>query len=366
MVDKLLLELTEVSEILFEDGTSSMLNENSAINIVTPVPYFTLQRNSSSEADISITGTYAGTPTAIQARFNNSSWVSIDTNPTGGTFSGTLSDQSAGQGLVEVRFSDYITITDSSEYIGIGDIYIIAGQSNHDGQLDNYQTYSHGSLKAIMYNDGTWQELSDPTGTWSDKGSIWPLLATLHMAATDIPIAFITTAVASSGLVEPADWAVTGSDFINSKNAVIASGVNTVLAMLWLQGENEAIDGTVSQSTYQTALMTMLNNYQTAIGLPIKMGVAQLLKSAQSDRAPLDGIRQAQAYPWDNDSDIFAGPVLHDISGDGLHILSNADALIFAQRWWHFLKLQFFNGTEGRGPRLYTVSKISDTVTLYG
>jgi len=57
--------------------------------------------------------------------------VAIDTSPSGWTFSGTLLSQNQGQGTLIVRHSNDTSLSWSVDNVGIGDIFIISGQSNH-------------------------------------------------------------------------------------------------------------------------------------------------------------------------------------------------------------------------------------------
>jgi len=59
-------------------------------------------------------GTYSGTvPTSIQARFSGGSWVTVVSNPSGGSFMANMPAVTAGTGLLEVRYSNNTSITDS-------------------------------------------------------------------------------------------------------------------------------------------------------------------------------------------------------------------------------------------------------------
>ncbi len=116
-------------------------NPNS-ITITTPVAYQVFQRNANNHANITITGTYSGTLTAIEASWNGGSYTTIVASPAGGVFSGTLSNQTAGQGMLAVRFTNDTAASSSKSYVGIGDIFVIAGQSNASGRGGNNQSYS--------------------------------------------------------------------------------------------------------------------------------------------------------------------------------------------------------------------------------
>ena len=69
----------------------------------------------------------------MEARFNGGAWADIDTTDVDGAFSGTLADQAEGQGSVEVRRKNDATSAASVAYVGVGDIFVIGGQSNAEG-----------------------------------------------------------------------------------------------------------------------------------------------------------------------------------------------------------------------------------------
>lgn len=344
------------------------------ITITTPVQYKTYQRNGSNQADIAITGTYTGTPAAIEARFNGGAWATIDAAPAGGNYSGTLSNQAAGQGAVEVRFTDSITITASRSDIGIGDVYVVAGQSNAEGRATNARSFSHATLKATNFRqDDAWKNGNDPTDTGTSSGSPWPLLATLLMADQSVPVAFITTATGDTKLYT-GTWTKNGAEYADCLQTIQNSGVNGVTAVLWHQGESDANDG-VTQSQYQTALSNFLNDLQADTGFSsMKLVCAQLGHKTTGGvtRANLDAIRLAQSNRWDNDADILAGPVLYDIDlgdagGDGVHFKTDAELQSLANRWWRMLEYHFYSGSEGRAPKFsaatYTGALITVTFT---
>lgn len=339
------------------------------IAITSPLNYQTYQRDGTGRADIRVSGTYTGGPTAIEARFDGGPWSTVDPSPSGGMFNGTLSRQT-GQGSLDVRFGNDTTVTASVSHVGIGDVFLVAGQSNASGRGTNPQAYAHTSLKASMYRqDGRWAELSDPTDSNDGAGSPWPLLATLHMADQGVPVAFVTTADGGTGLVAPdADWSKNGAQYPGFITTVKSSGINDARAILWHQGEKDARNS-VSQADYQTALSNMLDNMQADLGgdfADLQLVCAQIGMFAGRTAAQLDAIRLAQVNRWDNDADILAGPVLHDVtSADGVHFRTDAQLQTLAGRWWRALKYHFYGGTESaRGPRFTGATYSANQVTV--
>ena len=103
------------------------------ITVTSPQSYQILQRNGANVADIVISGTYSGTPTAIEASFRLGAWQTIVATPAGGVYSGTLTAQAVGQGTLTVRFTNDTSQAAQIINLGIGDVFLVAGQSNAAG-----------------------------------------------------------------------------------------------------------------------------------------------------------------------------------------------------------------------------------------
>lgn len=331
-----------------------------AIAVASPYTLKIFQRDANGKADIPITGTYTGTPTSIEASFNGGSYATIVASPSGGTYSGTLTNQNAGQGTLTVRFTNDTSINISVNNILIGDIFVVAGQSNAEGRGTNNQSYSNASLNAVVFrkNSSQWGNLTDPSGSGVlAAGSAWPLLATQLLADLNVPVGFITTADGGTGLVNPTDWSKSagGASYTACIATINTASVNAVKAVLWYQGETDAGNGT-ARTTYSNALTTLASDFSTDIpGNPVlvagQTGPAGGAVGATTQH--LDAIRLAQSDDWGISTQ--AGPVMYDILGDGLHFISNTDLTTFAHRWWIVLKGIFYGGSFSRGPKLISV-----------
>lgn len=337
-----------------------------SISVIKPADWQTFQRDGNGKANIPIQGTYTGSPTAIQARFNGGSWTTIDTAPTGGSFSGTLSNQDQGQGLLECRFSNDVGETDLVTWVGIGDIFVVAGQSNAEGRATNAQSFTHPTLRASVFRqDDQWREGNDPTDISTINGSVWPLLATRFMADQNVPVAFITTARGAT-LLTGGTWSKPGYDYDDCVQTIQHSEVNGVKAILWHQGESDAL-ANINAAAYETALRLMLDNLQADTGFAMPLVCANLgyQSSVGTTRSNLDAIRQAQLSAIANDPDIYGGPILHDIHhADTIHFQSNTEMQTLAGRWWRILKHLFYGGTEGNAPKVIGAMRLEDKVTV--
>lgn len=118
------------------------------ITVSHPISNAVYQRNSASQANLIISGSYSQPiATAIQARLLNASnatpipgydWSIIQENPTMGYFSGQFSNVPAGWYTLEIRSLRSGTVLEATTVnrVGIGDVFMIAGQSNGQGYIN--------------------------------------------------------------------------------------------------------------------------------------------------------------------------------------------------------------------------------------
>lgn len=324
-----------------------------SLTLTSPSAYQVFQR-SGSTGSIVISGTYTGSPTAIEARWNGGSWTTITKGA--GTFSGTLSGQAQGQGALEVRFTNDTSVSASAVNVGIGDIFVIAGQSNASGRGTSNQVYSHATLKAgIFKNNYQWAQLADPTDSNTGQvdtvsqegtaqgGSVWPLLATSFMADQAVPVSFVPTAKGGTPIT---DWlpGANHQDRTTLYGSMVyrALQVGGVKAVLWWQGETDVVAG-MSQATYNGHLDTIANAVQADLGVKL------IATKLQDLSAYLTGYNEATinaaiGEAWGDNANVLAGPDLSDITpvGDGLHIANDAQLSIVAGRWWTALEGAFY------------------------
>ncbi len=346
----------------FSAGIAPAVN---TLTISAPVAYQTLQRSASNQASIAISGTYTGTPTTIEASWNGGAFTTIDPAPAGGAYSGNLANQSPGQGTLAVRWSNDHTVTASVTDIGIGDVFVIAGQSNAAGHGNNNQTYAAPALKATFFGyDYHWKQLLDPAGDstgsietgvpWSNactspSGSVWPLVATAIMAYTRAPVAFITCAQDGIGLVSSSGIATQyiplptdhqdrttcyGATIYRVLNAGTANGVKGIL--FW-QGETDAQNG-VTQASYYAGLQTLIAGFRADLSNAPFLNCKWQNSPGLAPPGPSNevAIWAAIEQGWATIPGNLPGPDLTDLhaDGSGVHVESDANLAVAASRWW--------------------------------
>lgn len=322
------------------------------ITLSTPVSYQVFQRNGSGYADIPITATYTGTPGAVEASFNGGAYSTIQVEPTGGNISGTLLGQYQGQGTLSVRWRGNPDSVVTRTLVGVGDVLIVAGQSNACGMAEANQTYSHATLKACKFgNNYTWAELSDPLDSNSGQvdtvssdvgtgGSCWPRLATKWMASQSVPVAFVPCACVGTTIT----WWQPGTDH-QDRTTLYGSMVYRALqtgckVVLWWQGESDAVNG-VSESTYNSSLDTLANTVNSDLG--VKLMVAKL---EQMNDAPWNfptnraTINTAIGTAWSDNSNVIPGADFTNTDFEGIHY-SAAQCNDTGDAWWTAVKTAY-------------------------
>ncbi|MCA9352038.1 VCBS repeat-containing protein, partial [Patescibacteria group bacterium] len=325
--------------------------------------YQMFQRDEVGQSDITISGSYGGSCSSVEASFNGGSYAVIDASPSGSTFSGTLADQAVGQGALAARCANNTSINDSVLDIGIGDVFVIAGQSNAVGKGETLNSYTHATLKAVAFDESdSWIKANDPIDIETSDGSPWPLVASNIMSDQNVPTAFITTARSGTGLVANSDWLPpSGPQYVNMLQQIDDSGVNGVKAVLWYQGEADSFSA-IPKADYNNALDLFATEIKAdVVGAP-SIVVGQVGEQVPGrTREGIDNIRLAQSEAWDDNSDIFAGPSTYDIelTIDGLHFQTDLEIQTLADRWWAAIDEALYNGTKGRGPKFVSASENS-------
>jgi hypothetical protein len=318
-----------------------------AIEIRVPAPYQVFQRDAQDLGSIPIEGRCSGSATVIEARFASGPWTVIDRAPDcsgAGAFQGWLSNQRAGQGVLRVRFAQRDAISDMVTPVGIGDVFVIAGQSNAVMIGKNTQRFEHPELLAGAYTlDDVWKIGHDPIHkSTASNGSSWPLLATLLMGTADLPVAFIATAKKSTGLVRPPDWEPGNPmgrglyERMLEQVREATLGARMPRAILWFQGEADLVKG-VGEDAYLAALLNLAGNVEE--DLPGTSLVVGVLGSGLLAFRGVESIRGAQreAAALRSDDNILGGPETYDIEvvdpWRGVHFTTDGALRTIAERW---------------------------------
>ena len=305
-------------------GGRSYAPEGYAVTITTPVQRKMHQRNDSNLANVAITGTYTGSPTKIEARFNGGAWSEIVASPSGGVYSGTLSNCPTGQGTIEVRFANAHGITANNTHVGVGDIWIVSGQSNNRGQAAAAVQPANVNSVAVEYNaSGQWVPLVEVGGA-----SVANYLGALasKIDAKGVPVGFVNCSVGST---EAANW-VPGQANYNNMLAR-ANAVGGHVALLWWQGES---DTSTVQATFETRTNNIINGWFADTGKETfvqKICLAGLPGGAATVRAGQDAVIASNTH-------IFASADMNVWTVSGVHYSTMQEVNDVAAAVWAALE----------------------------
>ena len=354
----------EVSSEFTEDAKTT------SIIIQYPLDNTTLQRSTDSSGNINIVGTYSGNPSSIEARFNVGAWQVIDTNPSKGKFSGTLMNQEVGQGLLEVRFENLPRLIFSVNNIGMGDVFVVVGQSNVTGAAINFQTPNstnqYVSTEFSTENQYFETEFStvslSPIWRIHQDYSVFPLVANYIIQNEGVPVGFIKTGIASSTIDL---WTKNNKGFRGMIQTIdeATNGTMNISAILFFQGENNTFyvpslpfgnynDYKIKLAEFNS---NSLNNTQAK-----KILIGQIGQIFDGTRCCIDEIRQAQQESW-NDYKIGSGPVTYDIGphDDGIHFMADRELQVLAERWWVSIAHNLYETENVRGPQIQNIELVT-------
>lgn len=323
-----------------------------SISLSEPSGVKCYQRNGSGQHTITVSGTYTGAPANIEYRFAGGSWATLAASPTGGSFSGSAV-LATGHGTIDVRFSNSTGVTASSSAVTVGDVFVVAGQSNAEGRATNAQSKTTGSYTLSSFRaDDAWRvNNDDPTDTGTSNGSIWPKLAEHIEADQSVPVILITTATGGTALVGSVWLPPSGTQYTNMVQQVTDSGVNAVKAILWYQGESDVLNG-VTKTQYKDAL----EDFAAAAAADLPGSPKACALQIGYEGAAIDDVRTAIRELWDAGGNVFGGPSLYDQT-KLLHPATDTLIQTTANRYWAALKETLYSGTSGtgRGPKLQSI-----------
>ena len=223
------------------------------IVVSTPHAWQVVQRDARGRADIVVSGRCIGLDGSVRV-----SWGDRRTTARcdrAGRFTARLESVAAGQATLRVRSALRPEVACSRRDVGVGDIYVIAGQSNASGRSRTLFSYTSTTWRAAMFgNDYRWQELRDPvdsavgqvdtvSGDGRAGGSVWPVVATALLAEEGVPVAFVPCPRSSTPIASWRPDLPAGRrpfTLYTSMARRIAAVGGRVRAVLWWQGERDA------------------------------------------------------------------------------------------------------------------------------
>jgi len=340
------------------------------LTLTMPLDYQVVQRASRTGGQLPVSGRLMpGTrPTSLEARTTgpggNGRWQPLAFKAGADAFSAGLSTPAGGWYRLEVRAlaAGKVLAETNVAHVGIGEVFVIAGQSNSANHGEEKQQTKTSLVAA--FDGKTWQLADDPQpGASGNRGSFLPPFGDALAARLKVPIGIVAAGVGATSVREwlPAGtrfpnpptllgnvtqlpsggWECKGriySNFVARARSLGPRGFRTVL---WHQGESDAnqkdTTRTLPGALYERFLSQLIRDSRRDIGWDAPWFIAQVSYHVPGDEASPD-IRAAQAALWKGglalegpDSDALKGQ-LRERGGLGVHF-SGPGLRAHAARW---------------------------------
>ena len=287
--------------------------------ISQPLVRAVFQRNFQNTAMVPIQGTYTGTATRIEARalvmdgFSGTDvdWQVIDDSPSGNSFSSFLTVPAGGWYRVEIIAynSQNASPVFGKNGFAVGEVFITAGQSNSANCGSPPYTPVHSTASA--WTGTSWRHAYDPQPIAScSGGSPWSRLADILIDELGVPVGFISVGVGGTRVDQ---WVPSANDlYPRIQEAITAVGPNGMRAILWHQGESDAVrPPTTDPLTYAARLRQVIDQSRVDAGFHVPWGIA-LVSFMPESYAQVEqwreGVRNGQQLVIQDDPYNFLGP----------------------------------------------------------
>lgn len=223
--------------------------------------------------------------------------------------------------------------------VGVGEVFIVAGQSNAAGWSESLFLGSSEEVQLGTLGNGRiqWRKADDPQVVFGG-GSVWPIVAQELSARTGLPVGFINVAEGGSSIRE---WQIGGRLYARLLEALKATRPYYVRAILWAQGESDSDLTSEQYAHYLSALIEGINDDLQSGQYTVPWLVARSSynkgKVFDGPRDGVDAVVQsgfAQAGP---DTDLL-GPEYREV--DNLHF--NAKGTRAAAALWTAVLMEDF------------------------
>ncbi len=243
-------------------------------------------------------------------------WTPFTITAQEGNFAGTVRVAAGGWYRLDVRCrkDDVVIASGSVEPMGVGEVFVVAGQSYATNCNDERLTVADALGRVVAFDSAsaTWRVANDPQPApdGSDGGSIWPPLGDALAKELNVPIGFANVAV---GATSSQQWMPGGS--LHPRLVDVGKVLGRFRAVLWQQGESDVIAKT-SLEQYVANIQTIRETAALAWSFepPWLLAKSTLHPTVYSDpagenriRAAIDQLVKRPGFRAGPDTDALAG-----------------------------------------------------------
>ena len=278
-----------------------------SLTVTSPAARVIWQQNSAGEAAVKLTGYMGAGADSLWVRFtkvdsakpgSDIGWTEITSSVSGYAYAATVGGVKAGWYTMEVQSRNSGAAVETvSQLLGVGDVYIVGGQSNSANSGQSLGKATEQSVSVFNYHTGRWIHAEDPLPVvFGTGGTAWCQMANFISADREIPLGIASTGIPGTSLVfhskhvnaplglkpnnPPGYWQVDGGSaesscyFVHMKPTIEALKDTTGFkAILWHQGEMDALWLT-TQADYERELKELINKSRTDAGFTVPWYVA--------------------------------------------------------------------------------------------
>lgn len=347
------------------------------LTLQAPLDFQVIQRTTPGKGTVRFTGSLTGEtpsgPVAIEARLVEADieprqempWQRAAGSVSGQKVTGSLEAPAGGWWRLEVRVipeGGQEWARGSVAHVGIGEVFVIAGQSNSANHGEEKQVTQTRKVTAF---DGTaWRIADDPQpGASGQGGSFIPSFADAVVAKEKVPVGIVACGIGATSVREwlpkgstfpnpptiesrvealpDGTWASKGEAYAKFVSRLQSAGPRGFRAVLWHQGESDANQKdparTLPGKLYREYLEKLILASRRDLGWEIPWFVAQASYHVPGDEGS-EEIRAAQASLWRDgvawegpDSDALKG-ALRERDGQGVHF-SGPGLRVHGEKW---------------------------------
>ncbi len=317
-----------------------------SLTIQSPQPHQVVQRQSNNQGTLPVGGLLRMPCDRIEGRLipidlngqdagSPTDWTVIDAAPTGSSFRGSIQAPAGWYRLELQVWKDERPIdTIENGPVGIGEVFITAGQSNSANHGEYPITPQDPRVSA--WGPSGWQFASDPQPIATGEGGTpWPHLGDLLAARWNVPIGFISVGWGGTSVDQWRPFSSFGL-FSRIEQALGEVGARGARAILWHQGESDAASGTAAQD-YANQLQEVIAATRSKAGWEIPWGIAKAAFLPGLENSALQAVLEGQQSVIDADPLNFGGASTEDLLGpswryDDVHF-NVAGLQEHARRW---------------------------------
>ena len=305
----------------------------SQITVDSPLNYQVFQRSARLKGMVEVRGNSEIAADAAEARLNGSSltgplagnWVRLHLSKATGEFDGGLATVPGGFYELDIRLlRAHVQIAQTSvAHVGVGEVFVVAGQSNATNYGEVRQTTETGMVAA--FSGSSWQIANDPQPGVQDnssKGSFIPAFGDALYRRYHVPIGIADVGHGSTSvrqwvpagtpvgvmptmtrfITQNADGtlACDGTLYNGMMRRIDQLGKHGFRMLLWHQGESDAhqkqghqIDG----AAYRQMMIELIGDSRKQAGWKFPWMVAEATYHSPTDPSDPE-IEQAQRSLW--------------------------------------------------------------------